>query len=81
MSIITIHIKLFGAFRKFGESLDFCLPAGSTIATVKAALQQKLHGERLVFDSVLANDNAILHDHDILNNDAELSILPPVCGG
>lgn len=81
MNTIAVHIKLFGAFRKFGESLDFCLPAGSTIATVKAALRQKLNGEGLVSDSVLANDNAILRDHEVLDKDAELSILPPVCGG
>jgi molybdopterin converting factor small subunit len=81
MGTITIYIKLFGSFRKFGESLDFCLPAGSTIATVKKTLQQKLNGERLVSDSVLANDHAILRDHDVLDNDTELSILPPVCGG
>ena len=79
--MIQIHIKLFGAFRKFGESIDFCLPAGSTIASVKTALQQKLNGEGLVSDSVLANDNAILRDSDVLNSDADLSILPPVCGG
>ncbi len=81
MSDISIHMKLFGAFRKFGESLDFSMPVGSTIAEVKTALQQKLNGEGLVFDSVLANDNSILRDHDVLDKDAELSILPPVCGG
>lgn len=81
MADITIHMKFFGAFRKFGETLDFCVPAGSNIAAVKTALQEKLNGERLVMDSALANDNAILHDSHILNDDARLSILPPVCGG
>ena len=54
---------------------------GSSIAVIKKILQQELNGEVLVFDSVLANDNIILHDHDVLDNDVELSILPPVCGG
>jgi len=81
MSDISIHVKLFGAFRKFGESIDFSMPVGSTIAAVKKALQQKLNGEGLVFDSVLANNSAILRDHDVLDKDTELSILPPVCGG
>ena len=36
MSTITIHIKFFGGFRKFGEYLDFTVPAGSTIAAVKS---------------------------------------------
>ena len=81
MPNITIHMEFFGAFKKFGESLDFCVPAGSTIAVVKIALQKKLNGDRLVLDSVLANDNAILRDSDVLDGDAALSILPPVCGG
>ena len=81
MSEITIHMKLFGGFRKFGEHLDFTVPVGSTVATVKAALCNKLNGDGLVSDSVLANDDTILRDHDVLNSDAYLSILPPVCGG
>ena len=81
MNDITIHMKLFGGFRKFGESLDFSVPAGSTVVAIKATLQEKLNGDRLVLDSVLANDSNILRDNDILSSDTELSILPPVCGG
>lgn len=81
MSEITIHMKFFGSFRKFGESINFSMPTGSTISAVKMALQNKLNGEGLVLDSALANDDAILQDNDVLNNDAELCILPPVCGG
>ncbi len=79
--MITIHMKLFGGFRKFGETLDFAVPIGSTVAAIKAVLQKKLNGDGLVLDSVLANDSAILRDSDVLDSDAELSILPPVCGG
>lgn len=81
MSTIAIHMKLFGGFRKFGESLDFFVPTGSTVEAIKVALQEKLNGDSLVLDSVLANDNAILRDSDVLESDAQLSILPPVCGG
>lgn len=81
MSDITIHMKFFGSFRKFGESIQFSVPTGSNIAAIKIALQDKLNGDGLVLDSALANDNAILQDADVLNNDAELCILPPVCGG
>lgn len=81
MSTIIIHMKLFGGFRKFGESLDLSVPIGSTVRAIKAALQEKLNGDRLVLDSVLANNDTILRDSDVLNSDAELSILPPVCGG
>jgi len=81
MAKITIHIKFFGAFRKFGEGLDFSVPTGSTITAVKAVIQDKLNGESLVMNSALANDNTILRDSDVLNDNADLSILPPVCGG
>ncbi len=81
MSTITIHMKFFGGFRKFGESLDFSVPIGSTVVAIKATLQEKLNGDKLVLDSVLANDRNILRDSDILSSDTELSILPPVCGG
>ena len=79
--MINIHMKFFGGFRKFGECLDFAVPGGSTVAAIKTALQEQLNGDGLVLDSVLANDNSILRDSDVLNSDAELSILPPVCGG
>ena len=78
---ITINIKLFGAFRKFGESMNLSVPSGSSVVVIKTILQEKLDGDALVFDSVLANDNAILKDTDIIDCDTELSILPPVCGG
>ncbi len=83
MTDISIHMKLFGAFRKFGDALDFSVPAGSTGAVIKKALSTLLKGSEasLVFDSVLANDNAILPDNHVFKSDVRLSILPPVCGG
>lgn len=79
--MITIEMKFFGAFRKFGEGLALQVPAGTNVAAIKTALKEKLNGEGLVSDSVLANDNTILRNEDILESDAALSILPPVCGG
>ncbi|MBP7722542.1 MAG: hypothetical protein KA155_08405 [Alphaproteobacteria bacterium] len=83
MKEIAIHIKLFGAFRKFGEALNFSVPSGSSGAAIKKAISGLLKGNEaaLVFDSVLANDNAILPDSHIFESDSRLSILPPVCGG
>ncbi|MDH5723477.1 MAG: hypothetical protein OEY94_09175 [Alphaproteobacteria bacterium] len=81
MSEITIQVKFFGAFRKFGDSLNFSVPSGSTVAAAKTVIQKMLDGEKLVLDSVLSSHCTILQDNDILENDAELSILPPVCGG
>ena len=81
MDEITIQVTFFGAFRKFGKGLNFSVPAGSTVATIKNTLQEQLNGEGLVSESVLANDNAILRDSDVLRENAKLSVLPPVCGG
>lgn len=81
MNEITIRIKFWGAFRKFGESVDICVPTGSTVALIKKNLQEKLDNFGLVADSVLANDHSILSEDDIFQDDITLSILPPVCGG
>ncbi|GJL85395.1 MAG: hypothetical protein DHS20C02_11700 [Micavibrio sp.] len=83
MNEIAIHMKLFGTFRKFGDVLDFTVPAGSTASFVKKMMSNILSGgeSSLVFDSVLADDNAVLPDTHVFKTDARLSILPPVCGG
>lgn len=83
MKQIAIDIKLFGAFRKFGKTLALKVPSGSSAGFVKEALSRMLKGGEaaLVFDSALADDKKILPDDHILETDAALSILPPVCGG
>lgn len=78
---IKVNIRFWGAFRKFGESVDVTLPAGSTVLSLKEELREKLDGFGLVSDSVVANDSSILRESDVLQDDITLSILPPVCGG
>ena len=80
MKIIIHH---YGAFRKLGDSTPLDVPAQATVSEVKIALIASL-GEQhrlLIEDSALANDTDILPDEFILDQDAPLSILPPVCGG
>ncbi len=79
MSSITLEIKLYGAFRKQGESVTIAVPCGSDMAQVKEILAESLGA--LVQDSVLANDDKILPNSYIFEQDAVISILPPVCGG
>lgn len=83
MNTISLPIKCFGVFRKFGESLNVDIAAGCSILEIKQALIQKLGQDQkaLVESSVLANDNEILPNSYILKNETALSILPPVCGG
>ena len=83
MSDITINIKFFGSFRKFGSNIDVIVPEGSSVIVVKEALALVLDGKDafVIEASVLANDNEILQGDAVFNADTQLSILPPVCGG
>lgn len=83
MNEITISMRLFGAFRQYGETVDFPIRAGSPVAAVKEALGNVLGEEArgLIRDSVLADDDTILPRDFVFDQDTKLSILPPVCGG
>jgi|AntRauTorcE11897_2_1112592.scaffolds.fasta_scaffold04508_8 molybdopterin converting factor small subunit len=83
MSSINISMKLFGAFRKYGESVDVTIQGGSPVSVVKEELCTVLGHEAagLIEDSVISNDETILPRDYIIEQDASLSILPPVCGG
>jgi molybdopterin converting factor small subunit len=83
MADIKINMRLFGAFRKYGESVDFTVPKGSTAEAVKTRLAEvlALADPVLIRDSALANDNEIIDGAAVLTGDSRLAILPPVCGG
>lgn len=83
MSEIKITVKLFGAFRKCGETICVVLNTGASVLDVKTSLAAKMGGDEaaLVQDSALANDNEIISGESIFNEDTMLAILPPVCGG
>lgn len=83
MAEINITMRLFGAFRKYGESLTFAVPKGATPETVKERLTEKLGNgaAQLVRDSAIANEDEIMSDDAVLNGSCSLAILPPVCGG
>lgn len=80
---INITIRLFGAFRKYGDTLELALPPGCDVAAIKAQLANKLDAgdAALVADSAIANDNAIINAGQVFTENAVLAILPPVCGG
>ena len=83
MSTIAITMRLFGAFRNYGPSVEFPVPSGSTIADIKDALAKVLgvSAKNLVADSAIADTQTILPGDYVVSADAKLSILPPVCGG
>ncbi len=83
MTMMTLEIRPFGAFRQIGDVFTIKVPRDCTAEDIKAALADALGDEHrdLVNDSVLANDNEILPAGYVLREPAPLSILPPVCGG
>lgn len=80
---MIVSIKSYGAFRRVGDLSDLEIAEGITVGELKNLISKRLGGEEsaLVFDSVLANDQRILSDEDLVCAEDNLSILPPVCGG
>lgn len=86
---IKITVRLFGAFRKFHASpVMMSLPLGSSVADVKASLGIALKtlnplftDQDLLDKSALADNRAVLSPATRLQQDCDLAILPPVCGG
>ena len=83
MSDLTITIRLFGAFRKYGEEMELSVPAGSSVKDVKIKLAEKIdEADRpLIDESAIANDDEIMVAETVFTRDSQLAILPPVCGG
>ncbi len=87
--VITLPIKMFGAFRKYHPgSLEISVPSGSTAAQLKAALAATLrqqnpafNDDELIGKSVLADNQRILGADEVITAPLALAILPPVCGG
>jgi molybdopterin converting factor small subunit len=83
MKTITVSIRLFGAFRKYGEVAVLEAPAGVGIDELKELLSKWIGGMEasLVADSVFANEKEVLAAGAVIEKDANLAVLPPVCGG
>ena len=83
MNSITITMRLFGIFRKYGETVSFPAPSGSSVQDVKSLLAAalKLEDASLINDSAIANDNEVVGADAVFTRDSQLAILPPVCGG
>lgn len=83
MADVTISVRLFGAFRRFGDHVSFSVPAGAGVDAVKGALAVALGDVdlQLIAESVLADDTAVLAQDATFTKDCSLAILPPVCGG
>ncbi len=87
-NLITLQIKLFGAFRQFQNGpVTLELPSGISVAEVKTALWEKLQEIKpgadlaLLNASALASSSSVLEANTRLTESQSLAILPPVCGG
>jgi molybdopterin converting factor small subunit len=90
---VRVSIRLFGAFRKYGDGSEIALdvPRGTTVAALRAHLGEVLRrgcagfAEQDLLDvSVLADDEQIREDAQPLGRGVDrvaLAVLPPVCGG
>ncbi len=86
----TIRVRLFGAFRKYIPSgvisITIDRPCGTT--EIKSKILQQIKSENanfcddlLIAESALANEKEILFEDAMVDNSAQLALLPPVCGG
>ena len=87
---ITVNIELFGFLQDHSKqkTIPVKVPNGSTISEIKKQLavwfenptnDQKL--KDLPDNCVLSNDKEILFDDVRIVGNANLAVLPPVCGG
>ena len=87
---LVLRVRLFGAFRNLSESNEVELKVfgKATIHDIKNELASVLKNTDANFDigkllsrSVVADQDHILEDSDVIEHETYLSILPPVCGG
>lgn len=88
-SKLDISVQLFGAFRRVHpHPVALCIEKNTKIKDVKSALAGALrelnpgfNDTDLLSKSVLANNQKIYQDDDVILEPATIAILPPVCGG
>ena len=90
MPNININIELFGFLQDCSKNktISLVVPSGSTISEIKIELLNKFNDSKneqklkdLPENCVLANETEIFQDHIHITSNANLVILPPVCGG
>ncbi len=83
-----ITLKLFGAFRNYGNEIILSLPEKSTVADVRQVLSNILKGKKtnlnvaeLIAHSRFSTDTALLEENTLVRENTSLALLPPVSGG
>jgi molybdopterin converting factor small subunit len=80
---IEIKLELFGAFLNYSQDkyIIFTYDNPITVEKLKKDLKEKIQNSALVDDSVLANEDQILNQNELISKSGHYAILPPVCGG
>lgn len=82
-----VRIKLFGGFRQFRSQAELAveMESASTVADLRAQVARALGDDdnalSLLKASAFATDTRVLDDDEPVPLDADLALLPPVCGG
>lgn len=83
----TIRIKLFGGFRQFRDEAELAVETdhASTVADLRKNVAREFGNDEnalsLLNASAFATDKRVLDDDESVPDDADLALLPPVCGG
>jgi sulfur-carrier protein len=86
---MTVTLSLFGAFRDLAPAgqVTLQLPADATVADLRAALDGHARDHwpgyrpELLRVSAFASSREVLRDAELLPDDGQLAVLPPVSGG
>jgi len=82
-----IRIRMFGGFRQFRSESELAveLQAAPTVADLRAQVARAFRDDdnalSLLKASAFATDTRVLDDDEAVPLDADLALLPPVCGG
>lgn len=82
-----IRVKLFGGFRQFREESSLVLEMEDAFTVddlrrqVARVFDHDDNALSLLKASAFATDNRVLDDGETVPVDADLALLPPVCGG
>ena len=81
---MTVTVKLFAAARDLAgaDAVAVELPAGATVADLRAELAQQLPAWRgLLAKSAVAVNHDFAEDEPMLKPTDEVAVIPPVSGG
>lgn len=80
---MTVRVLLFAAAKARAgvDVVELELPAGATVAQARAALAARVPALGGLARAVIAVNEEVAEEGDVIPHGAELALLPPVSGG